>query len=143
MAGGSGPDQREVSNETRRLPAPGAAWCRPRRDLVSCGGRGLRIAGGGSRGEPRAVARRPTGLAHGRLGPGQVLLADGAGPKLDFTGVDAGFPAATAASRSVDAVYRDPRADGGLATDRAADLYSLGVLLVWLLTGRTDRSDRE
>src|SRR5205085_7451385 len=77
-----------------------------------------------------------------RLGPGQVWLVDGNPPKLDFTGVDAGFPAGSDASRALDAACRDPQADGGLAAGRAGDLYSLGVLFVWLLTGRTDRSDR-
>ena len=82
------------------------------------------------------------GLAHGRLGPGQVFLVDG-GPKLDFTGVDAGFPIGSAASRALDAACRDPRAGDGPAADRAADLYSLGVLCVWMLTGQTGQTDRE
>ena len=81
------------------------------------------------------------GLAHGRLGPGQVLLVDGR-PKLDFTGIDAGFPVGSAASRALDAACRDPRAGDGPAADRAADLYSLGVLLVWLLTGGTGSRPR-
>jgi serine/threonine protein kinase len=83
------------------------------------------------------------GLAHGRLGPGQVLLVEGTGPKLDFTGVEVGSPAATAMSRALDAACRDPRPGAGPAAERAADLYGLGVLLVWLLSGRTGRSDRE
>ncbi len=84
------------------------------------------------------------GLAHGRLGPGQVFLVDGR-PRLDFTGIDAGFPAGSASSRMLDASL--PRsasgAGGGPAADRAADLYGLGVLLVWLLTGGTGPADRE
>lgn len=84
------------------------------------------------------------GLAHGRLGPGQVLLVDGR-PKLDFTGIDAGFPVASSASRAVDADCRDPRAiaSGDPAAERAADLFGLGVLLVWLLTGGSAHQDRE
>jgi serine/threonine protein kinase/class 3 adenylate cyclase len=84
------------------------------------------------------------GLAHSRLGPGQIVLVDGQ-PKLDFTGIDAGFPVGTASSRALDAACRDPRdADGGgPAADRAADLFSLGVLLVWLLTGEIGPTDRE
>ena len=82
------------------------------------------------------------GLAHGRLGPGQVFLVNG-GPKLDFTGVDAGFPIGSAASRALDSACRDPRAGDGPAADRAADLYSLGVLCVWMLTGQTGQTDRE
>src|SRR5262249_9050075 len=83
------------------------------------------------------------GLAHGRLGPGQVVLVDGR-PRLDFTGIDAGFPAGSSASRALDADCRDPRAGdgGGPAADRAAALRALGGLLVWLLTGRTGPDDR-
>ncbi len=84
------------------------------------------------------------GLAHGRLGPGQVLLVNGR-PKLDFTGIDAGFPVGSASSRALDADCRDPRAiaGGDAAADRAADLYGLGVLFVWFLTGGTGHEHRE
>jgi eukaryotic-like serine/threonine-protein kinase len=82
------------------------------------------------------------GLAHGRLGPGRVFLVDG-WPKLDFTGVDAGFPVGSASSRALDADCLDPRAGADPSADRAADLYSLGVLCVWMLTGQTGQTDRE
>ncbi len=81
------------------------------------------------------------GLAHGRLGPGQVFLVDGR-PRLDFTGIDAGFPVGSTSARMLDLACRDSRASGGPASDRAADLYGLGVLIVWLLTGGTSPADR-
>jgi hypothetical protein len=62
------------------------------------------------------------GLAHGRIGPGRVWLAEGNLPKLDFTGVDAGFPAGSEASRALDAACRDPNTGDNPVTDRAADL---------------------
>jgi serine/threonine protein kinase/class 3 adenylate cyclase len=83
------------------------------------------------------------GLAHGRLGPGHVLLTVANQSKLDFTGADAGFPAASETERALDAACRDRGSGGGLAADRAADLFGLGILLVWLLTGRTDSSEHE
>jgi serine/threonine protein kinase/class 3 adenylate cyclase len=83
------------------------------------------------------------GLAHGRLGPGQVLLVDGAKPKLDFTGARVGFPVETATTRELDNACREARTGDSLAALRAADLYSLGALLAWLLTGQTDRSHHE
>ena len=89
-----------------------------------------------------AAAHR-LGLAHGRLEPGQVLLKGGAQPKLDFTGASAGFPVESDTTQALDAACRDPKNDGGLTADRAADLYSLGTVLVWLVSGRTDRLDRE
>ena len=49
------------------------------------------------------------GLAHGRLGPGQVFLVDGR-PRLDFTGIDAGFPVGSTSARMLDrlAAIREP-----------------------------------
>src|SRR5262249_12408977 len=89
-----------------------------------------------------AAAHR-LGLAHGRLGPGQVLLKGGAQPKLDFTGALVGFPVESDTTQAVDAACRDPKNDGDVTADRAVDLYSMGALLVWLVTGRTDRLDHE
>src|SRR5262249_50221561 len=84
------------------------------------------------------------GLAHGRVGPGQVRLVGGR-PKLDFTGIDAGFPVGSPGSRALDAACRAPGASTGAgpAADRAADLYALGTLVGWLLTGETGREARE
>src|SRR5262249_15306880 len=48
------------------------------------------------------------GLAHGHLGPGHIWFADGKPPKLDFTGIDAGFPAGSDLSRALDSACRDP-----------------------------------
>lgn len=79
------------------------------------------------------------GLAHGRIGPGRIFLVGG-WPKLDFTGVDVGFPAT---ARALDAACRDPHAGDGPAAERAADLFSLGVLFVWLLTGGTAKPDQD
>ena len=45
--------------------------------------------------------------------------------------------------RALDAACRDGEAGGGPAAERAVDLYNLGALLAWLLTGRTDRLDHE
>jgi len=84
------------------------------------------------------AAAHHLGLAHGRLGPGQVLLVDGAEPKLDFTGAEVGFPIESETTRAVDAACCDAKNRGGLTSDRASDLYSLGALLAWLVTGRLD-----
>jgi len=89
-----------------------------------------------------AAAHR-LGLAHGRLGPGHVLMVEGTRPKLDFTGAEVGFPVESETTQALDAACHDTKNDGGLAADRAVDLYSLGALLVWLVTGRTDRLDHE
>ena len=69
------------------------------------------------------------GLPHGRLSPGQVLLAGPTQTKLDFTGAEVGFPGEPEPV---------PNASNVTAS-AAADLYSLGALLAWLLSGRRDR----
>ncbi|HEX3448423.1 MAG TPA: protein kinase, partial [Isosphaeraceae bacterium] len=77
------------------------------------------------------------GLPHGQLGPDQVLLVGGTKPKLDFSSAAVGFPCGPEPIKSRD---RAPDAHApNEAAARAADLYSLGELLAWLLTGRGDR----
>ena len=73
------------------------------------------------------------GLPHGRLGPGHVLLAGPTQPKLDFTGALVGFPGEPEPAPSA----------GDLTANPAADLYSLGTLLAWLLSGQRDQIHRE
>jgi serine/threonine protein kinase/class 3 adenylate cyclase len=68
------------------------------------------------------------GLAHGALGPAQVLLLDEIQPKLDFTGADVGFPGEQAASSAHSADDGKPP-----AADPATDLRNLGMLLDSLL----------
>jgi eukaryotic-like serine/threonine-protein kinase len=81
-----------------------------------------------------AAAHR-IGLSHGRLAPDQVLSLGGAQPKLDFTGVSAGFPALGARTGSPESGDGTTVAASRPADERASDLYQLGALFVWLLTG--------
>jgi response regulator RpfG family c-di-GMP phosphodiesterase len=73
----------------------------------------------------RAPHRR--GLAHGRLKPANVLVTpDGQVHLLDF-----GLAAAADADG-----YRAPELAAGAAGDERADVFALGGLLFWCLTGR-------
>ena len=82
------------------------------------------------------------GLAHGRLGPGHVLLAGLVEPKLDFTGAAVGFPGEPELARSGEGAPEI--ADGAnVIVSPPADLYSLGALLAWLLLGRNIRADQK
>ena len=75
--------------------------------------------------------------------PVRCLLVDGAQPKLDFTGARCRFPGRVGWHPALDAACRDPgKTAAAWPLTELADLYSLGVLLVWLLTGRTDRLDQ-
>jgi serine/threonine protein kinase/class 3 adenylate cyclase len=78
------------------------------------------------------------GLPHGRLSPRHVLFSGEAQPKLDFTGAMVGFPGDLDASRSAE-VDREIGDTPTIATGRAADVYALGVLLDWLLTGSSNQ----
>jgi serine/threonine protein kinase/class 3 adenylate cyclase len=83
------------------------------------------------------------GLPHGRLGPAQVLLAAETKPKLDFTGAAVGFPIETDPPAARDIAPGEPYLSN-MAVARASDLYSLGALLAWLLTGRmVERHNRQ
>ena len=116
-----------------RVLDPGLDRDPPHVALEWVGGTTLADAAGSSAPMPRAAATELAGslaaaleeahrlgLAHGRLGPGQVFLVNGR-PRLDFTGIDAGFPVGSPASRALDADCRDPQSDagGGPAADRA------------------------
>ena len=73
------------------------------------------------------------GLAHGRLSPSQIRLTDAGAVKLDFTGLDIGAVPVSISFAEFEASCRAPEAATGAACDAAADLYSLGMILYWLL----------
>jgi serine/threonine protein kinase/class 3 adenylate cyclase len=77
------------------------------------------------------------GLPHGWLAPDQVLLAGGTEPKLNFSGAAVGFPPAPEPINAGDRAALDHAANEAAA--RAADLYSLGALIAWLVSGSHHR----
>jgi eukaryotic-like serine/threonine-protein kinase len=83
------------------------------------------------------AAAHHLGLAHGRLRPASIRLADAGRLKLDFTGVEAGALVEPAALAEMAAACVAPEVEAGGTADAAADLYSLGMILYWLLCGRT------
>ena len=89
-----------------------------------------------------AAAHR-IGLAHGRLSPGRVRRSADGRPRLDFTGTDIARPAAGGALTRVESACRPPEAAGdpGGDPDREADVYALGAMLVWFLTGSEARAE--
>lgn len=82
-----------------------------------------------------AAAHR-LGLSHGRLCPGTVQFVDDRSLKLDFTGLEAAAVSDRSELAAVDAACRAPEARNDPAGDAAADVYSLGVLCRWLVTGQ-------
>ncbi len=78
------------------------------------------------------------GLSHGQLRPSTIRLTAAGGLKLDFTGVDAGaLTEAGGALAELAAACVAPEVEAGATADAAADLYSLGMILYWLLHGRS------
>jgi serine/threonine protein kinase/class 3 adenylate cyclase len=77
------------------------------------------------------------GLVHGRLRPASICLTDAGGLKLDFSGVEAGALTEPAALAEMSAACVAPEVEAGGKADAAADLYSLGMILYWLLRGGT------
>jgi eukaryotic-like serine/threonine-protein kinase len=73
------------------------------------------------------------GMVHGRLGPGQVRLDERRQLKLDFTGTEVHSASEDPQIRLLDASCRAPEVVVGTIPDRAADVYSLGVLLAGLM----------
>src|SRR5207253_639862 len=73
------------------------------------------------------------GLAHGRLGPTALCGTATNQPRLDFTATDVHGDEGVLAE--LDAVCRAPEAGRDVLPPLAADMYSLGMLLSWLLTG--------
>ncbi len=89
------------------------------------------------------TASHRLGLSHGRLGPSTIFGGIDRQPiKIDLTGIDCRAEKVIQAQETTDAPFRAPEAH--LARNRnvrvspKADLYSLGLLLNWLLTGRPD-----
>ena len=80
------------------------------------------------------------GIPHGRLAPGYILVAGPTEPRLDFTGAAVGFPGdpehVATGNDAPDSANRDRD-----EASPAADLYNLGSLLAWLLSGQNDRVD--
>lgn len=102
------------------LPTPQAiAWCR-----------GLAAT--------LAAAHR-LGLVHGRLAPGSLRRGPARVPQLDFTGLE---PISSAPFAELDVGFRPP-GPRGPAPDFAADVFRLGAVMVWLLTGQPPRPDVE
>jgi serine/threonine protein kinase/class 3 adenylate cyclase len=76
------------------------------------------------------------GLVHGRLCPGTIRCNSSLVVKIDFTGADTRPPLRKGNVVLLDASCRSPSwTDGGLA-DPAEDVYALGAILFWLLTGQ-------
>ncbi len=78
------------------------------------------------------------GLVHGHLSPAAIRMR-GNSPVADWTGIDCGVARPSPAAAALDAACRpkDPvREDGPLP---AFDLFSLGAILAWRLTGQVVR----
>ena len=77
------------------------------------------------------------GLAHGRLDPAAIGRIDGGSLKIDFTGLETNASEDESPVLPVDTFCRAPEHSDSRIPDSAADIYSLGALLAWLLTGST------
>ncbi len=89
--------------------------------------------------EAKAEDGRSLGLVHRDLSPDSVFISnDGAVKITDFAVAEsrAGGAAPSAGLRRDGAAYLAPEQDGGTTVDRRADVWSVGVVLWEVLTGR-------
>ena len=98
-----------------------------------CGGRNCRAA----RDLATALAQaHRLGLAHGRLGPDQVLLTDTGRVSFDFSGASVGFP--RPATGSVPPGESDAFDEAASLAAVGKNLFDLGVLMAGLDRGCDD-----
>jgi serine/threonine protein kinase/class 3 adenylate cyclase len=80
------------------------------------------------------VAGHKLGLIHGRLTPSSVVIDATWVPRLDWTRLEVGAGAPD--PLNLDEACRPPEASAkGEDLDPASDLFGLGVIMVWMLTG--------
>jgi len=77
------------------------------------------------------------GLAHGQIGPGQLVFKGQTEIMLDFTGLNVHAAPGLDLAAKIDASCRAPERLNGIEGRFAADVYALGALLFWLLAGQT------
>lgn len=77
-----------------------------------------------------------SGIVHGHLNPGSMLVQQGS---LKVRG----FGAAASDGEDGQAAFLSPEARQGKAPDKSDDIYSLGAIIFWCLTGHSPPEDTE